>query len=861
MKETNEGISRREFLAGAAAVGVSSVLEAKAWSAPAAKQDRPYVLHFAHPASEWRNALPVGNGRLGAMVFGVPGLDRLQLNEESIWDGEPGRDRNNPKAKPAILRIRELLFQGNIDEAETLAKNDVLSLPLGLPCYQTLGDLHLDFSAMGLTANETVKDYRLELDLDTAVATTTFSFQGCRYKREVFTSAPDQVVVMRLTADKPGRLSLAATLDRPANYTVEGADGNCLVMRGQALPAGPPKAGIREHQAGVRFCAILRAVSEQGHTSIADANGIPVLKIESADAITFMIDCATSYRYPAKAGNVAGVDADLLVGDQVAMRAAAWKNVSNAAAMPYDTLLARHVTDHRQYFRRVDFSLGSDAKADVPTDLRIKAIKGGDEDVHLLPIYFQFGRYLLIGSSRPGTLAANLQGIWNESIDPPWGSKYTVNINAEMNYWFAEAANLSECHLPLFDLLASTHSQGEVTAREMYGARGSVVHHNTDIWGDSVPIDSLGGGLWPMGASWVSLHGWTHYQFTGDYRFLLERVYPELRMNAVFLLDYMVQDPASGKLVTGPSCSPENMFIGPDGKPHHLCMGPTMDIALARAIFARMLEAAEVLGNDVNGDLELHTRVRAAWQQLPSYHLTSDGRLAEWPQDWKEREPGHRHISHLLGLFPEDQITVDGTPELARAARKAVDHRLAHGGGSTGWSRSWIINCLARLRDGDACQESIQELLQYSTLGNLFDLCGRADTAAYQIDGNFGASNGMIEMLLQSQGETPLTPKARRQDTTATLQLVPALPKAWREGSVRGLRGRGGVEVDIAWKDGALRQVVLRCARSGSFEIQFPKKSKLISVIDPHKGTKQASKTGTLTIDAIAGEQYTLQFR
>lgn len=825
MKHLLPTFSRREFLAGAAALA-SIPGERTAWPEATGEEPvSPYTVHFAQPASKWPNALPVGNGRLGAVVFGRPGQERIQLNEESIWDGEPNRDRTNPKAGEAIPRIRELLFEGRIKEAEALAVDDVLSVPRRMPCYQTLGDLRLDFSSMGLAQDVTVEGYRLKLDLDTAIVTTSFSHEGVTYRREVFSSAPDQVIVIRLTASHPGKLSVQARMDRPHSFATAKLAQNRLSLTGQALPVNDnPGLPVKEHQTGVRFYAELRMLHEGGALEETSDGG--AIGAAGCDAITLMLDCATSYRYPARNGKTSGVDADVLTGDSAAMRIAVDRNLSAAARRTFAELRRRHVADYQRYFRRVSFSLGPDPKAATPTDERVKAIKEGGEDVQLLPIYFQFGRYMLISSSRPGTLAANLQGIWNESVDPPWGSKYTVNINAEMNYWFAESANLSECHLPLFDLLHATVRPGTITAKKLYAARGSVVHHNTDLWGDSGPIDGLGGGVWPMGACWLSLHLWTHFAYTRDQEFLEQRAYPALRENAIFLLDYMVRDPQTGHLVTGPSCSPENAYETPDGKSHNLCMGPTMDIEIVRAVFARLLQTADVLKETgpIANDRDLLERVRVAWSELPPFRIGHDGRLQEWQVDYVDHEPGHRHISHLFGLFPEDQITVQGTPELGHAARLVLDKRLAAGGGSTGWSRSWIINCMARLGDGEACYANILELLRQSTRPNLFDVCGLKENSPFQIDGNLGGPNGFIEMLLQSHGQTPLTPPSRDAEwpQEVVLRFLPALPKAWPTGSFRGLRARGGVEVDCDWHGGRATRVRLRTSVAGRLRMVAP---------------------------------------
>ncbi|MDP9051712.1 MAG: glycoside hydrolase family 95 protein, partial [Acidobacteriota bacterium] len=757
-------VSRRRFLAGTATVG-AALATRHGWAGKPNVDDESgrYVLHFGQPAATWPDALPVGNGRLGAMVFGNPSIERVQLNEESIWDGER-RDRNNPRAGEAVPKIRELLFVGKIAEAEELAKTDMLSVPQRMPCYQTLGDLHLDLSAMGLTPETKVEDYCLELNLDTAIATTRFRHNGTSYVREVFSSAPDQVIVIRIMAEGPGKIGFNVRMDRPAHFTTrsDGSDG--LVLAGEAVPVNDnPGLPVKENPVGVRFHSKLLAVTHDG--TVASESG--VLTVTNTTGVTLLIDCATSYRYPA------GLEA---------MQAAVANNLKTASARPYDELRARHIADHQRFFRRAEIRLGEDANEALPTDKRVQHIKDGGEDIGLLPIYFQFGRYMLISSSRPGTLAANLQGIWNESVDPPWGSKYTVNINTEMNYWLAEQGNLADCHLPMFDLQDATLGPGSVTAKKYYNARGVVVHHNTDIWGDSGPIDGLGGGIWAMGAAWMSTHAWDHYEYGGDVGFLRTRAYPLLRDSAQFLLDYLTEAPPgtpyAGKLVTGPSCSPENKYKLPDGKSFNLCMGPTMDLSITRAVLTRLVRAHELLGAPAD-DADLVAKAKAAIQRLPAYRITHDGRLQEWPEDYADQEPGHRHISHLWGLYPDGQITPRVTPELAKAARMTLDKRLAAGGGSTGWSRSWIINCMARLEDGEAAYENVLQLFRQSTRHNLFDVCGLKENSPYQIDGNLGGPSGLAEMLLQSQG--------------GVVRLLPALPRRWPRGSFRGLRARGGL--------------------------------------------------------------------
>jgi len=826
-------VSRRRFLTGTTALA-AILAKRRGWAgAPGAGTVEPsrYVLHFAQPATKWPDALPVGNGRLGAMVFGNPALDRVQLNEESIWDGEP-RDRNNPRAGAAVEKIRELLFAGKIAEAEQMAAADMLSVPQRMPCYQTLGDLRLDFAANGLAPETEVEDYRLELNLDSAVATTSFRHAGTSYVREVFSSAPDQVIVLRMTAKGPGKISFAARMDRPAHFTTTSKAPDRLVLAGEAIPVNDnPGLPVKENPVGIRFYSELLALAQGG----AVTSEAGVLKVADALAVTLLIDCATSYRYPAGLG---------------AMQSAVAANLKAASGKTFEELKARHVADHQRFFRRAEIRLGEDPNAATPTDRRVQQIKDGGEDVALLPIYFQFGRYMLISSSRPGTLAANLQGIWNESVDPPWGSKYTVNINAEMNYWLAERANLADCHLPLFDLEDATRGPGSMTAKKYYNARGMTVHHNTDIWGDSAPIDGLGGGIWAMGAAWLSLDPWDHFDYGGDMGFLRMRAYPLLRENAMFLLDYLTVAPAgtpyAGMLVTGPSCSPENKYKLPDGRSFNLCMGPTMDISITRAVLTRLVKAAELLSNPQE-DAELISRAKAAIERLPAFRITHDGRLQEWPEDYADQEPGHRHISHLFGLFPDDQITLRGTPELARAARATLDKRLAAGGGSTGWSRSWIINCMARLEDGEAAYQNVLQLFRQSTRHNLFDVCGLKENSPFQIDGNLGGPSGLVEMLLQSHA--------------GVVRLLPALPRAWPNGSFRGLRARGGLEIDLEWKDGLASLATLRSSLSSTHTISPPKGQSIASVtLNGQKSSGSTAPDGSVVLNARSGATYTLLF-
>ncbi|MCF7973630.1 MAG: glycoside hydrolase family 95 protein [Phycisphaerae bacterium] len=752
------------------------------------RADESLRLWYHQPARQWEQALPLGNGRLGAMVFGAVARERFQLNEESLWAGEPFDVY--PEDYAANLKtLQRLVLDGKIAEARTFGLKTLTKSPTSYRSYEPLADLWID-----MTHGDQVQDYERALDLETGLSRVTYQVDGIRFVREAFISARDDVMVIRLSADKPGALTARIGLTRDKDMTVTTRGVTQLHMDGQIVDVPAPE-GYDDNPGGsgpggkhMKFAGRLLARSVHGTVTPQDN----ALFIRDADEVVVLFTASTDFSLDKMT-----FDRTIDTGHQ------AEAILARAAGKSWSDLRRDHVQEHRACFNRVALNLGEDNPQAIPTDERLAAVKQGGADPGLVALYFQYGRYLLMSSSRaPGRLPANLQGLWSHKMWAPWEADYHLNINLQMNYWPADLCNLSETVTPLADWFCRVAQKGRVSAQRLYHARGWVAFTTVNLFGRTTPGGSneasqfQNGALDPLAGAWMALTLWRHYEFTGDTAFLKAQAYPVLKGASEFLLDTLIED-KDGLLVIVPSTSPENAYVQPEtGRAVRITRGSTYHMAIVRAVFNAVIQGSKTLDQDA----DLRGQLTTALAKLPPVKIGSNGTIQEWIEDYEEQTPGHRHISHLIGLHPFSLITAQDR-DLFAAARKTIERRLSHGGGHTGWSRAWIINFYARLLEGDAAHDHVVQLLAKSTLPNLFDT-----HPPFQIDGNFGGCAGIAEMLIQSHN--------------GMVHLLPALPGAWTQGSVKGLKARGGFVADFAWDQGQIVSYRIQASRAGVLRLR-----------------------------------------